>query len=283
TRNFAELQSRGAHASGSAVDKESLALVQLRDAMQHLVGGNVVENETDGCSGIKVVRDRNEMRGGNNRVSAVAANHGERRNPLANRETADTVAERVNFAHDVVARREGKGRGTGVQAVAHQDVGESHACSNDFDAHLARRGSRQVIFDPFENLRPAEAGNHHASVLDGGHDLLSHRRRNVRKRKTVRLRAGQCGRLPHLYHKGSGKAQDWMCASRNQRSLSSSRVSWVKRSAVMASPRSADSWTAVRMALAWWATLWTRNLSMEGPSEAERSASFRVDLAAVSR
>src|SRR2546429_7767789 len=51
--------------------------------------------------------------------------------------------------------------------------------------------------------------------------------------------------------------QDWRCASRNQRSLSRSRVMEVKRSAVILLPRSSLSLLALRDAFGWFATLVT--------------------------
>src|SRR5271157_1495746 len=172
-RDFAKLERGSANTAGGAVHEESLPLAKLRDAVQHLVSGNVIENQADGLAGIEIVRHSNEMRGRNNRVPAVATDHGECRNSLASGEAADAVAERVDLAHDVITRSKGKRGRAGIKPVPHHDVGEGNASGDDFDAHLASRGRWQLLFDPFEDFRPAKAGDYHSSVFESDHGSLT--------------------------------------------------------------------------------------------------------------
>lgn len=66
--DFAELESGGADAAGCAVDEERLAGVDVGKAVEHLVGGDVVEDEADGFGGIEICGDGDEMGGGNDEI-----------------------------------------------------------------------------------------------------------------------------------------------------------------------------------------------------------------------
>jgi hypothetical protein len=49
------------------------------------------------------------MRDGDNGVAAVASNHGEGGDTLAERESGDAIAESVNIADNVITGSKGKG------------------------------------------------------------------------------------------------------------------------------------------------------------------------------
>ncbi len=151
------------------MDEEALALTKFCDAMNHLVGGDVIQDEADGLCGVQVIRHGNEMRSGDEQVAAVASNHNEGGDTLAGREAGDAITQSVNVAHDVIAGSERKGQLNRIEAMAHEDVGIGNAGGDDFDAHLAWAGSWQVVLDPLENFRPTEAGDDHAGVSEGSH------------------------------------------------------------------------------------------------------------------
>ncbi len=168
-----------------------MALAKFCDAMDHLVGGDVIEHEADGFGGIQVVRHLNEMRRGDNEVAAVASNHGEGGDTLAGCKAGDAVAESVYIAHDVVAGSEGKRLLHGIEAVAHEDVRVGDAGGNDLGAHLTRTGHWQVVFDPLENFRPAASSDDHAGVLEGSHRYLT----QSNQRQPLYLSSGASNRV----------------------------------------------------------------------------------------
>lgn len=140
--DFPKLQRGGADSAGGAVDEEALALAEIAHAVEHLVGGDVVEDEADGFGGVELLGNGDEMRCGNESVLRIAADHGECGDALTESELRDSRTEGVDVADDVVARGEWKWRNFGIEAVAHEYVGVSDAGSEIFDADLAgaRRG-----------------------------------------------------------------------------------------------------------------------------------------------
>ena len=167
--DLTKLESGGANTSASAVNEEALAFAKFSDAVDHLVGGDVIQDEADGLGGIQIVRHGNQMRGGDEEVAAVASNHGERGDTLAGREAGDAIAESVNVADDVIAGSEGKGLLNGIEAVPHEDVGIGNAGGDDFDAHLTWTRIWQVVLDPLENFRATATGDDDAGVFRWRH------------------------------------------------------------------------------------------------------------------
>ena len=89
----AELQRRGPDAAGGAVDEHALSRLQLREAVQHLPGRNVVENQADRFSGIKANGDRSQF--ANRKVDElrVSTPLGESGDRLPDAKAGDAVAE----------------------------------------------------------------------------------------------------------------------------------------------------------------------------------------------
>jgi len=164
--DFSELQSGGANSTGGAVDQEALAFAEFGEAVKHLVGGDVVEDEADRFGGIKVSGNEHEMRDGKERVLRIPADHGESGDALAEKELRDSRTEGINVADNVVPRGERKRRGAGVEAVAHEDVGVGDARGKHFDADVTLARRRKVVFDIFQNFRPTLCCDDHARILD---------------------------------------------------------------------------------------------------------------------
>ena len=81
--NSAQLESGGADTASSSVNEQGLACADMGEAVKHLVGGDVVKDETDGFGGIEIGGDRNEMRFGDDSKLGIASNHGEGGDALA--------------------------------------------------------------------------------------------------------------------------------------------------------------------------------------------------------
>jgi hypothetical protein len=122
------------------VYKEALAFTEFGETVEHLVGGDIVEDEADGFGGVELIGNGDEMLSGNEGVLCVAAGHGESGYTLAESELRDSWTEGVDVADDVVARRKWKWRSFWIEAVAHEDVGVGDTGGEIFDADLAGAG-----------------------------------------------------------------------------------------------------------------------------------------------
>jgi len=166
--DFAKLESGGADTASGTVNEERLAFEHVGEAVKHLVGGDVIEDEADGFGGIEIRGHGDEMGFGNHSELGVAANHGERGDALTEGEVLGARADGVDFTNDVVAGSEGKRRSLWIETVAHEDIGIGNAGGKIFDADLARARRWQIVFDNFENLGATLGRDDDAEIFRSG-------------------------------------------------------------------------------------------------------------------
>jgi hypothetical protein len=59
------------------MNENALARTQGCNAVEHLISGNVIENQADSLRGIQSIRDRDEISGRNRGETAVSTDHRE--------------------------------------------------------------------------------------------------------------------------------------------------------------------------------------------------------------
>src|SRR6516225_1952378 len=118
------------------MNQDGLSGLQSAEPMEHLVSGDVVENQADRLSRIQICWNGYEVSNRNDGVLRVATYHDEGGDALPDREALHTRTEGVDFAHDVVAGRKRKPRYFRVETMAHQYVCVSYAGSKILDADL---------------------------------------------------------------------------------------------------------------------------------------------------
>jgi hypothetical protein len=123
----AELQQRRTDSPCRAVDQRALAALDLGGAMQHLVGGDVVEDEADGLPRVQARGHRHQVALRQADELGVGAVDRQRGDELPRLEARDPRAELIHHADQVPARREGHPRGLGVDPLAHHHVGQGDA------------------------------------------------------------------------------------------------------------------------------------------------------------
>src|ERR1700751_5138183 len=133
--------------------------------MDHLVGSDVIQHQTDGLGGIEARGNGDQMLPGNQGETRVAPGEGKRGNQLAAREASHAFTERVDITHDVVAGRKGRARGARVEPATHENVGVGYTAGKHFDADLAPSGSGKILVDELKNFRAAQADDNDARVF----------------------------------------------------------------------------------------------------------------------
>ncbi len=117
-----------------------LPTLHIRDAMNHLPGGNVVEDHRCGVTIGNSTRNRQEMFGSTNEKFGKAAVDCQRRHALPKLKAGNTGADCVDLSNGFVAGDERYLRGKRIVAPEHHQIGGSH--SRCFDAHAKLTGRR---------------------------------------------------------------------------------------------------------------------------------------------
>lgn len=93
---------------------------------------------------------------------------------LSNLHAGHALADRVDQACDVLARREGWLRVAGQSDRPNQEFEPRHAGSDHLDSNLADTRLREALLDQLQDLRSAALGDHDAMVHGSGEpDSLS--------------------------------------------------------------------------------------------------------------
>ena len=122
------------------MNQHALALAQLRDAMDQLIGGGVVQNQTDRFGGIESGGNSHQFGFRQHDVARISAGLGHRGDQIAGLPLRNAGAAGINDADDIVAGRIGQRRDAGIQPAAHQHVGERNSARKNPDAQLIRAG-----------------------------------------------------------------------------------------------------------------------------------------------
>jgi hypothetical protein len=161
---LSELQKCRADAASGAVNQHALSRDHLRRAMQHLVRGDVVEDQADRLGGIDAGRHRNQIPLRQADVLRVRAEDRQRGDELAWLDFANAAADSVDDADNIPARREGYARRLGMDAFAHHHVRQRDARGQHLHARFTVLRLRTLLFDDPELLRPAVARHDDARV-----------------------------------------------------------------------------------------------------------------------
>ncbi len=86
---------------------------------------------------------------------------------------ADTIAESIDLAHNVVTRSKGKFRRARIEAASHQHVSKSNARGEDPHTNFAGPWRGQIFFNPLQNLGATQPCYHHTRIF-----LLRHSNRS---------------------------------------------------------------------------------------------------------
>ena len=103
----AELQRGRSYSTGGAVNQHALALAQLRDAMDQLIRGGVIQNQTDRFGGIESGGNSHEFGLRQHDIARVSAGLRNRGDHIAALPLRNAGAAGINDADDIVAGRIG--------------------------------------------------------------------------------------------------------------------------------------------------------------------------------
>ena len=105
---FQQFQKRRSHTAVGAADQREFPRLHLPVAINHLIRGDIIENEGDCLAVVDTVRDGKEMVRFACEILGPRVMHRERARPLALLETDDACAKRIDFAEDFVPRNKGE-------------------------------------------------------------------------------------------------------------------------------------------------------------------------------
>ena len=162
-----ELQECGSDSARRAVKQDPLGRFDAGGAMQHLIRGDVVQNEGDGLGGVQPRWHRNEHALRQADELRVCAVYGHRRNDLARLQPRATVAEAIDLAHQIPPRRVGHRGGFGVDALARHDVGHGNSRREHSDPHLPPLRLGAVFLNHPKGVGPAVVSDDDAHVFHG--------------------------------------------------------------------------------------------------------------------
>ena len=114
----------------------------LRDAVQHLPGGDPVDHHRLGVRRVDALRHRDDVRGVDEHVGGPGTGLHDGCDPLAHLSRVDARAGRLDRADEVVPRDERERRLVVVLAATHLLLRERHARRLDADQHLAASRGR---------------------------------------------------------------------------------------------------------------------------------------------
>jgi hypothetical protein len=116
--------------------------------MNHLIRGDVVEDQRDHFRIVQTLGDRDEILGAAREIFRPGAIDRQRADTLTKREVLHALADRVNFAGDFVALDVGEGGSERVVAGTLQNIRVAAATRLNADPYLAflRRFQRQLDF-----------------------------------------------------------------------------------------------------------------------------------------
>src|SRR5215211_3272669 len=139
------------------------------DAVQHLVGGDVVEHQRHRLAGIDSRGHGIQLLHRQDDVLAVAPIEGKGRDSLPGLQSRGVRAQSLHYADNGVTGSERRPRAARIAPAPDVHIGEPHVGSQDLDEYLPADWRRQLVLDDLQNLRPSGVTNHYMSVF---HDLI---------------------------------------------------------------------------------------------------------------
>ncbi|EGJ78407.1 putative dehydrogenase [Streptomyces sp. Tu6071] len=156
-RGACELDEDGADAAARAVHEDGLPGAHLGLAVEHLPGGDAVDDDGLGLLGAHALGHRYEVGGGDPYAARPAAHLEQRGHPPPHEPRVDARPRLVDAAHDVVPRHEGERRLVEVPAAPHLLLGEGDPARLHREHHLALAGHGRLRLPYLEALRLHDA------------------------------------------------------------------------------------------------------------------------------
>ena len=163
-----ELDQSVAHATAGAVDENRLSPADPGLAVQHLPGGDAVDDDRLGFGRVDAIGERNEIVGVHEGVGRPPAGLGHRRHASSDQRRVGVGADGGHDADEVVAEHERELGLAGVAVAAHAPLGERHAGGQHLDQCLAVAGDGHGPLVDDEAVGLDDTGEHDLGEVDGG-------------------------------------------------------------------------------------------------------------------
>ena len=146
------------------MNQHTLPRLYLRRTIQHLVCGDVIQDDRDGFCRVQTCGYWNELVLRQANVLCVTAANRHGRNRLAGFETGDAFADLIHNADQVPTGRIGHAWSLRMDALARQYVRQAHARGQHSHPHFTtlRLGAR--LFNHLQNIRAAVVGDDNSRV-----------------------------------------------------------------------------------------------------------------------
>src|SRR5512138_1234028 len=119
------------------MNERALAWLGMGNAMDHLVGRDVIQHQADGLTGIKARRNNGKFTEWQADVLGVAAMDWHGRNHLTEHRLWRILSGLLHDPYNVPSRREGKQCLLRMDSLSHQQVCKGYAGSEHAYPHLA--------------------------------------------------------------------------------------------------------------------------------------------------
>lgn len=167
TAKPAQLQERSANAPRCTMDQDALARMGVSAVVEHLVCGDVVQEEADRLGRVQIVGDADQLLALHTDVLGVGTADGHRPDELADSEPFDPVSQGVDAADKVPAGGVRHTRGFRMDSFARHDIGHGDAGGQDLHAYLTRLRFRSVLLDQLQLLWATVSSDHNALMSHG--------------------------------------------------------------------------------------------------------------------
>src|SRR6266508_3229706 len=150
-----------------AVNQRALARSDVSRTMHHLVRRDVVQHEADSLGGVQPGWHRNQLTLRQADELRVSTADRQRGNYLAWFDSRDTVAEPIHHANQIPPWREGQPGRLGMNALAHQQVGQADTCGQHSHPHFTILWLGALFFNHPKCIGPAVVSDDDARVSHG--------------------------------------------------------------------------------------------------------------------
>lgn len=136
--------------------------------MQHLPGGDAVDDHGLRVGRVHAVRDLDKVAGGHQRVTGPATGLGQRGDPAADKGAVAAGPDGGHDADEVVTRHERELRLARIAVTPHAPLGEGDAAGFDPDEGLSGAGRWERALPQLKSGRLDDSGKHDFGRGDAG-------------------------------------------------------------------------------------------------------------------
>src|SRR4029078_1638901 len=149
------------------MDQHPLAWCDLRGTVQHLVRGDIVQNEADSLCVVQPAWHWDQFMLGQADKLCIRTKNRQRGNDLAWFDSGDNVTEPIYHANQIPSRREGQAGSLGMNAFAHHEVRQGNTRSLHPDSHFTTLRLGTLFFNHPKFLGPTVVADDDALMLHG--------------------------------------------------------------------------------------------------------------------